>query len=662
MSRQRILIYAGTTEGRVLAEYLVRQGVRVHVCVATEYGESLLPCEGHMTVSHHPMDCDEMCALIRDYGPCCVVDATHPYAKEATHNIKTACTQCGVSYLRLVRRQGETGQDCIFVENAEDAVRFLVKTKGNILVTTGSKELGVYTKLPHYEERVYARVLSVREAVAKCEELGFRGRHLICMQGPFSVEMNLAMLRDYQIAYLVTKESGIAGGYPQKCEAAQIAGAKLIVIGRPRREEGYTLKEMRRILKKKMQLQGRRKVTVVGIGMGADEGFTTEAKKACGNAELLIGAKRMLKAAAENGQDTYAAYKAEDIVGYVKEHPEYEKIAIVLSGDPGFYSGARKLLELLEKETQLETEVIPGVSSIAYFCARLGISWEDAALFSVHGRKEAVLSTIRNHEKTLVLAGSAEDIRDILKKMTEFGYGELSVAVGSDLSYDSEQILKGKARDCLQYDGGNLAVLYVENPKGGQYPVTHGMADHRFIRGEVPMTKEEVRSVSLSKLRIHRDSIIYDIGAGTGSVAVEAALQARRGHVYAIEMKAEAVKLIQANRKRMQIDNLTIQEGMAPEALSELPAPDCVFIGGSKGRMGEILKAVARKNPKVRVVINAIALETLAEATESIRQFQTTDEEVVQLSVSKAKAMGAYHMMMGQNPVFIISFTYNEEV
>lgn len=250
MRERKVLIYAGTTEGRRLAEYLVRRQVRVHVCVATEYGESLLPKGEQITVTHKRMDCGEMCGFIREYAPSYVIDATHPYAKEATENLKRACGEVKVPYIRLLRECGEADQDHIYVENIEAAVAYLANTEGNILAATGSKELEAYTSLEGYQERVYARVLSTGNVALKCEQLGFAGRHLICMQGPFSTEMNVALLREYDITYMVTKESGVPGGYPQKCEAAAIAGVKLIVIGRPEQENGYTYSEIIMILKK----------------------------------------------------------------------------------------------------------------------------------------------------------------------------------------------------------------------------------------------------------------------------------------------------------------------------------------------------------------------------------------------------------------------------
>ncbi|MEZ3434939.1 MAG: precorrin-6A reductase [Lachnospiraceae bacterium] len=662
MSEKRIIIFGGTTEGRRLTEYAAEAGILAHICTATQYGVSLLPFGEGITASHERMDCEEMCGLIRELDPVCAIDATHPYAKEATENIKAACGMCSVKYLRLVREYSEGQRSVIYAESTEDAAELLRHGPGNVLVTTGSRELEKYTVLEDYKERIYARVLPAEESILKCERLGIRGRHLICMQGPFSAELNTALIKEYKITCMVTKDSGAAGGFPQKYEAAQAAGIKLIVIGRPK-EEGFTCQEIIRLLENEPGLsRGRkRKIVLAGIGPGASGFLTEQARDAFREADLVIGAKRMTDAAAGNGQAVYVSYKPEEIAAYIKEHQEYRRIAAAFSGDTGLYSGAGRLLKLLEKEPDLEIECMPGISSVSCFCARLGVSWEDAALLSVHGRKGNPLSVIREHEKTIVLTGSSNDVREICLSMTEAGMGKLPVCIGVNLSYEDEQILRGTAEEYRSYDGGKLSLLYIHNPLGENPPAVQGLPDASFLRGNVPMTKEEVRCVCLSKLRIRRGSVIYDVGAGTGSVSVEAALRAVLGHVYAVERNEEAAALIRENSRRMRTDNLTVIKGEAPGALEGLPAPDCVFIGGSGGALKEILEAVMGKNPRVRVVITAVTLETLAEVVEICRNIRKTEEEILQLTVAKARTAGKYHMMTGQNPVYIISFTCKEE-
>lgn len=672
----RVLIFAGTTEGRKLSEYLKGHAVRVHICVATEYGRSLLPEGGTVTVSHNRMDVVQMESLIQEFCPDHVVDATHPYAYEATRNIQEACRVCKSRYYRLIRESCRA-DGYIYAADIEEAVAFLSGTKGNILAVTGSKELTAYTKLKDYKERLYTRVLSVAGVVEKCEQLGIRGRHLICMQGPFSVEMNTAVLKEYEIDWFVTKESGKAGGFPEKYEAARRAGAKLVVIGRPEKEEGYTLEEMYAFLREEIGLTAKphwvqRKIALIGIGTGDQDYFTMKAMQICKEAEIIIGARRVVMAAAFDGQDTFFEYRAANIVDHIKKHPEYKRIAVVFSGDTGFYSGAKRLLSAFQADEELRSgldiEIVPGISSAAYFCAKLHITWEDAQLVSVHGKKGYVISAVRDHKKTIVLIGDAKGIRKLGTDLAEYGYGDLTVCVGESLSYDDEKITWLEAGKLCDYNGTDLAVLYIYNPEGGRCGIS-GLPDKAFVRGKVPMTKEEVRSVSLLKLCLKRDSIVYDIGAGTGSVAVEAAVYAAKGEVFAIETKEEAVALILKNKRMFKTDNLVIIQGEAPEALEGLPMPDSVFIGGSGGRLREILYKLkevlwkaADSCAKIKVVINTVTLETLSEATQCLNEMKQDvrvrieEEETVQLSSARAKNIGSHHLMMGQNPIFIISF------
>ena len=692
MKEHKIIIYAGTTEGRRMTEYLLTQGIWVHACVATEYGESLLKEHERLTVSHERQNKEQMTELIESIQPECVIDATHPYAQEVTKNIREACDRSSypVTYLRLLResisdREQKTKEDgadnpeaVVYVSNVKEAVDYLKNTAGNILVTTGSKELEAYTELPGYKERLFARVLSVKDVVEKCDALGITGKHLICMQGPFSMEMNLATLVDYQIRYLVTKESGTTGGYEEKCEAARRAGAVSVVIGRPSEEAGYHYPELCEYLKKKFGTEKEKnerdklEISLVGIGTGSERTFTIEARQICEEADLLIGAGRMLQAA-EHAIDSqkwgnrekkialYQEYRADQIVDYIKNHPEYQKVAVVLSGDPGFSSGAKKLKKALLdgrlSSREVLVEVIPGISSVVALSARLGVSWEDAVFASIHGRGANLVSIVRRHKKVFVLAGSAENIRRTGETFSLYGYGDLEVSIGVDLSYEKEEILKLTMKDCVNYQKEALAVMYIENPEAESAVLTVGIPDAAFLRGQVPMTKEEVRTVSLSKMRLKKDSVVYDIGAGTGSVSIEAAQISDEGQVYAIETNKEAVDLIGQNTRKFKTDNVTVVSGMAPEALKELPPPDVVFVGGSKGRLREILDVVVSKNPEARIVLNAITLETVMEALECLKSRKYLEDEIVQIQISKARNIGNYHMMTGQNPVYIISFT-----
>ena len=357
-------LFAGTTEGRLLAERLAGGPVKVHVFVATEYGGEGLPQAENILVHEGRMDQEEIREELSRLSCDLVLDATHPFARIVSENIKDACAACRIPCFRILRdytksrRAGGagTGSSPVFVDSVEEAVEFLKGTQGHVLVTTGSKELSKYKALPDWEERIYARVLSLPQVVSDCGDLGFYGNHLMAMQGPFSVEMNVAMLHAVGAAWMVTKESGTAGGFEEKALAAGQAGAGLIVIGRPE-EDGISLREALELFGLSMD---RRKVFLVGMGPGDPGLFTEAARRAFEESQVLAGAGRMADGLRGFQKPVLREYQPERILGFLKDHPEYETAAVALSGDTGFFSGARGLLEVLNRDGGFEVEVIPG--------------------------------------------------------------------------------------------------------------------------------------------------------------------------------------------------------------------------------------------------------------------------------------------------------------
>ena len=649
----KAIVFAGTTEGYALCEFLSENRISVYACAATEYGGSLLTKNDFLHVSAGRLKTEDMEELFRKETPEIVLDATHPYAAEVTKNIRTACENAAVRYQRVLRPEGEKSGQAVYVDSPEAAAEFLSGTEGNIFLTTGSKELAKFTVIPDYRERLFARVLSIPFVIQSCAELGVEGKHLIGMQGPFSTEINEAMLRQFQCSYLVTKDTGFAGGFPEKLEACQRCGVTPVIIGRPLKEEGLSLPEARGFLAKLFDLKLEQKVSLVGIGMGAQKTLTLEGKQAFDEAELLIGAKRMTDAVQKPGQAVLHEYRSDRIVEYIKAHPEYRTVAIALSGDVGFYSGAKKLVDLLGEEVQ----VICGISSVVYFMAKIGLSWDDAKIVSAHGRKCNLVSLIRHNRKVFSILGTEDGVAALASKLVYYGMGDVTLYVGENLSYENEKIFHDKAANLTEYRGDALSVVTAYNENTRAFSAVHGICDEEFLRGKAPMTKEEVRTVSLSKLRLGEDSVCYDVGAGTGSVSIEMALRAWNGEVYAIEKKEDALALLKENKQKFAADNLTIVPGTAPEAMTELPVPTHAFIGGSSGNMNAIVKLLLEKNPKVRIVINCITLETVTEAMNAIRDFDLTDVDIVQLGAARSKSIGRYHMMMGENPIYIISCT-----
>ena len=673
-----VVVFAGTAEGRTLSEYLSRRRIQVTACVATEYGESLLTENEYLNVHAGRMDREQMADFIKKEGAGLVVDATHPYAAVVSQNVSQACQDVKAEYVRLIRDSGtEDSDDMISVSSVEEAADYLAGTKGNILVTTGSKELAKYTVIPDYEKRVFARVLSIGEVAITCEKLGFRGKNLICMQGPFSEELNTAMLRQFDCRYLVTKETGKAGGFDEKIRAASKAGAKVILIGRPTEQKGYSWEEVLEILKEKFPKQeekilptytreedqktrsetfrdsNTRTVTLIGIGMGTPSGMTVEAAEAVKNADLLIGAERMLAAAGNTDRPFYKEYDAQRIADYIRTHPEYTRVAVLLSGDIGFFSGAKRLYEALEK-CCCELRSICGISSVVYFCGKLHLAWEDVCLKSVHGRKANLVGAVRTHEKTFTILSGADSTAHLCRELQEYGLSHVQVYIGERLGYPEEKITSGSPKELENgsYDG--LCVALIENPGyfGG---VRACVEDNEFLRGKAPMTKSELRSLSVAKLQLTKNAVIYDVGAGTGSVSVEMALQAVDGCVYAVERKEEACNLIEKNKRNFGTPNVEVVHGLAPEAMKDLPMPTHAFIGGSAGNLKEIMECLLEKNPQIRMVINTVTLETIGEVMDCVKTLPVTEEEIMSVSIAKAKELGRYHLMTGQNPVYIVT-------
>lgn len=661
---EQVLIFAGTTEGRRLAEVLSEASIPAAVCVATEYGETLLPSGKGISHLTGRLDEGQMVELMTEGSFSCVVDATHPYAKIVSANIKRAAEKSGLPWFRLLREEAEAelSEDTVFVDSVAEAAEYLKQTEGNILASTGSKELSCYTVIDDYKNRVFARVLSTEESVLSSKRLGFEGRNLICMQGPFSEEMNYATMKQYEIKWLVTKVSGKAGGYEEKIRAARRAGARTVIVGRPKEKDGLSFEDVKRLLFEMAGISAlenypeKRKIYLVSIGTGAFSQMTEAAKEAFTDCDALVGAGRMLEALEPFHKPSFSSYKNEEILSWIEEHDRYKKIAVAFSGDLGFYSGAKKLLPLLAAKGY-EAICIPGMSSLVYFAASLGTSWDDAKLMSVHGRSENLIQAVRENKKVFALLGGKDCVKNLCETLIYYGFSDVKLSVGEELSYENERIRTGTPAELSKESFEPLSVALIENPDANEHVVTHGLEDEEFIRGKVPMTKYEVRAVSLSRMKLKKDSIVYDIGAGTGSVSIEAARQAGDGQVFAIEKNPEAVSLLRENRQKFAVPNLEIVEGLAPEALLELPVPTHAFIGGSSGNMKEILDILLEKNPGIRIVINAIALETVAEAAALLKTLPIEDVSVSQIMASRGKRLGNYEMMMGQNPVYIISFT-----
>lgn len=672
---KEILIFAGTTEGRELSEYLAAAGIAHTLCVATEYGKIVLKEHPCVKVHKGRMDREEMEIYIKNGNFGAVVDATHPYAEVVTQNIRRAMQDMDIPYLRLKRESNVTSsyEKIQYFKDSVSCARALEKTDGNILLTTGSKELSVFVKFIDKKERLYARVLPGIESLQLCMDCGIAGRQILALQGPFSTQMNEAMLRQYQIKWLVTKASGNAGGYQEKLDAAQNLDIPVFVIGCPAEQECHTFEEVCGQLEKICGQVIRRKtgfrITLAGIGMGNPDCLTKEVERAIAEADILLGADRMI-AGYQPKIEKMPYYTSEQIIPYLEKMSKGTvgrddiKTVILFSGDTGFYSGCQKLYDALlravnDGRLQADVTVMPGISSVAYLAACMGENYQDAVICSMHGKELPDLAKkIRKGKRLFLLMSGLKDVHKLGKLLLNAGLTECTVTAGYQLSYPEQRIMELRPEECMQLQEDGLYICCIKNPDPERKTLTHGRKDGEFIRDKVPMTKEEVREVSICKLKLYEGAVVYDIGSGTGSVAAEIAGLSDEIKVFAVEYKEEAVSLIAQNKEKFGLDNIEIVSGKAPDGLEELPVPTHAFIGGSSGRMKEILSALYQKNSQMRVVINAISMETICEIKEVLSAFPIQNEDVVQIQASRAKRVGTYHLMQAENPVWICSFDF----
>lgn len=391
-----------------------------------------------------------------------------------------------------------------------------------------------------------------------------------------------------------------------------------------------------------------KKISVVGIGMDGEKTLTFEAKHIIENAEVLIGASRMLKPFEYLGKDTFVSYKSQDIVNYINEC-SYKKIAVLMSGDCGFYSGAEGILPMLGG---YDTEAVCGISTPVYFCAKLKIPWQNVKFVSLHGKDGNIIRNVCSNEYTFFLLGGDIDPGAICRKLCEYKLGETNVYIGENFGSEAEHIKIGKASDFTEIITERLCAVIVHNENFERY-LKCCIEDSEFVRGKVPMTKSEVRGICVSKLEISRCSVCWDIGCGTGSVAIEMAVRCPDGKVYAIDKNPDAIALTDENRHKFGCDNIEIIEGNAESSLVSLPAPDRVFIGGSGGMLREVVKEAINKNPSVKIIITAVSLETLCESKDIFEKLGA-DTEIIQAAVTRTRKIGSHTMFNAENPIFII--------
>ena len=391
------------------------------------------------------------------------------------------------------------------------------------------------------------------------------------------------------------------------------------------------------------------KLNVIGLGPGSRKMLTQEALCAIENADLVWCAERNGDLVPPEKRRPLTPFKSA-MDGMAAALEEGLKASVLLSGDTGLYS----MLPLLKNRFgQEKLNVVCGISSLQALCARLAVSWQDAAILSAHGRalsENALCHYARTKPKTFVLLDDKRDPKWVRDALEQGGLNALSLMIGERLSYDDERV--GPYED-RPYDALSAALIINDAPQTAQR--TTALSDDSFIRGKTPMTKSEIRAQAILKMELTPDAVVWDVGAGTGSVSVECALNCPLGQVYAVERDREATELIRLNKEKFHALNIQVVAGSAPEILEGLPAPDCVFLGGTGGETKEILKKLESFGKRIRVCATAVTMESMSLLTQALSGY--ADFSAVQIAVSRLEKVGNYHMFRAQNPVCVFAAT-----
>ena len=412
-----------------------------------------------------------------------------------------------------------------------------------------------------------------------------------------------------------------------------------------------------------------RKVTIIGAGPGNPDLLSRSALDAIGIADVVIGAHRAL-VGIDVPPDVVRCclVKTADIVAALTDAASWQRAVVVMTGDVGLFSGARRLVEALSGDAQVDVRVVPGISSASYLAARLARPWQDWRFASAHGVACDIVAEAERAGELFLATSGGEDPSRLSGELVQAGFGDARVTVAERLSYPDERITCATASEIAGQTFDDLNVMLIEFAGGAGSPAgasraassrwpyaSSGIPDELFIRGDVPMTKQEVRAVALAKLRLTATDTVWDVGAGTGSVSIEAALVARAGSVWAVERNAAGVRLIRENADAFGCGNVHAVPGVAPEALAKLPVPDAVFVGGSAGELPSIVEAALEKNSQVRLCVSCVTVETLTEACALLSGSRFKGFEACQVSAARAEAVGSHHLMKAQNPVFLVS-------
>lgn len=401
------------------------------------------------------------------------------------------------------------------------------------------------------------------------------------------------------------------------------------------------------------------KLWIIGIGPGTLAYIPQAVQDQIRQADILVGGPRALQLFSDHsGEKRVITGQVAELIPFLKEKLQAgRQVAVLVSGDPGFYS----LLGFLRRHfAERELAVTAGLSPFQVAFAKLKEPWQGVALESVHGRELTNLLVHRGRRMAL-LTDNQHTARAVAGFLKEQGFADCRAVVAQDIGEEQELLLETSLFALAEGDGeypSSILILFPTAAVDNSGESYLGLPDEAFTRGQVPMTKQEIRVTTLAKARLTPQAVVYDIGAGTGTISLEAARWAGRGRVYAIEHNPAAVELLRENKNRLGAENVVIVADEAPEAMADLPPADAVIIGGSGGRLWEIVEAALGKvRSGGRLVINAVTLETVGAAVTALEQGGFAEVEAVSVAVTRWDKVGRSHMAHALNPVWIISGT-----
>ncbi len=708
---KQVFLFSGTKEGRRLARRLGAAGIETVVSVSPEYGTVTPEDAGPGDPTEflfEQMNEEETEATLRRVAPKIVVDATHPFALDASERIRAAAERAGVPYLRLKRKSKDAPDRKVFLfAGLDEAITALCRTSGNILVTTGADTLSEFTSSESLKDRLYVRIPPTKECFDICDSLEIPRERIIAMQGPFTEEMNRATLRSYGIRHLVTKQNRNSGGFSEKIFAAQETETAVYVLGAPE-EDGISYAEVLDRLGELLSVDLRDTVTItvslVGTGPGDRACMTEEAGRAIREADVLFGEKQQLLPF-RSGKKIYPYVHGDEILPRMeqllqeaRQGDPHVRVAVLLAGDTGFHSGATGLIfyltnwrrRMLLSDTgrlQMLIRTYPGISSVQLLAARLQDHWDNAYVADLSREEttwQEVFRRVNSEKRSYLLPTGVEDVERLRKWVLENDTERerYSLYAGYQLSFREERIFADEgqrpgigAEDavCDPFPDilpeGQYTVMIRNNTpesEAGQdeSQVLTGLSNEEFLREkDIPLIREEVRTIALSKLRLTEPAVVYDIGSNSGSLAVELGRILKNSRIYAIEKEKERVDLVRRNIRHLSATGVEVVEGEAPEVLEGIEAPTHVLVEGSEGRLFSILQTVFQRTSNARAVILADTLEAKTELAQLlsgsvITEYTILEPEYIELNVSHNRKMGRHHALKAETPVAILSFRF----